>query len=52
MESLKNGRKEARNKAVIVAVTKNLVAMKGPHRGFWFLLGVAVKACRDLATLF
>jgi hypothetical protein len=42
---------EARKMAVNVVVTKNFVAMKVPM-WLWFLLGVAVKACRDLATLF
>ncbi len=42
----------ARNMAVNVAVIKkNLVAVKGPQVCRVFLLGVAVKACRDLATL-
>ncbi len=50
-KTIKGAGNESSKMAVNVAVTKkNLVAVK-VSKWPWFLLAVAVKACRDLATL-
>jgi hypothetical protein len=50
-KAIKVAGNEARNKAVnVTVIIKKLVAVKGLQVAV-FLLGVAVKACRDLATL-